>query len=316
MRYPFSDHWNERRFFNAHRSARGFLGEFLGWRRTRVARPWPESLPLQPRPDPPHRAPEGRVAVTFIGHSTFLIQTSTAAVLTDPVFTTHAGPFGRFGPRRVRPPAFSIGQLPTVDAVLLSHDPYDHLQPSSLRALRRRFKPTFVTTLGLGRFLRWRGLRRVIELDWWASATPVADVEITCLPAQHFSARGVHGRNRTLWSGFLLRSAGRVIYFAGDTGYAGLFKEIGRRLGGIDVALIPIGGYEPRRLMKLAHVNPDEAVWMHLDLRARISIAMHFGTFRLSDEGIDEPVRRLELARAGVWGDDRDLNGLLHRQMR
>jgi L-ascorbate metabolism protein UlaG (beta-lactamase superfamily) len=301
MRYPVSDHSDGERFFNVSGQGPRHAGDVFKWWRTRVPRKWPPSVPVARVAPPPARAPAGRIAATFIGHSTFLVQTGRAAILTDPMFTTHAGPFGRLGPRRVRRAAHGIADLPAVDLVLVSHNHYDHLQPASLRELDARFRPAFVTTLGNARFLRGIGLRRVSELDWW-SREQVGDVVVTCTPAQHFSARGLRDRNRTLWGGFGLAVAGRSIFFAGDTGYCGHFVEIGARLPAIDVAFIPIGAYEPRWFMAPVHVNPQEAVRIHLDLQARVSVGMHFGTFPLADEGLDDPVKHLLAARdaAGV----------------
>jgi L-ascorbate metabolism protein UlaG (beta-lactamase superfamily) len=301
MRYPVSDHCDGERFFNVGGPQPRGPADLLKWWRTREARPWPASVPVAPAALPPTQAPAGHVAATFIGHSTFLIQAGRSSILTDPVFTTHAGPFGRFGPRRVRRPGHAIADLPAVDVVLISHNHYDHMQPGSLREIEARFHPAFVTTLGNARFLRGIGLRRVTELDWW-SHEQVGDASITCTPAQHFSARGVRDRNRTLWGGFGLSVAGKTLYFTGDTGYCGHFVEIGARLWPIDVAFIPIGAYEPRWFMTPVHVNPEESVRIHLDLQARVSVGMHFGTFKLTDEGLDDPVTHLRAARqaAGV----------------
>jgi L-ascorbate metabolism protein UlaG (beta-lactamase superfamily) len=238
----------------------------------------------------------GRVAITFIGHSTFLIRTASAVILTDPVFTTHAGPFGRSGPRRVRPPAIAPAVLPPVDLVLVSHNHYDHLQPSSLRLFADRAR--YVTPLGISRQLGLppEGGSQVQELDWWQKTT-AGPVEITCVPAQHFSARTPFDRDKTLWCGFLVRVDGVRIYFAGDSGYSPHFAEIGHRYPGIDLALLPIGAYEPRWFMGPVHMNPEDAVRAHMDVRPRVSIGMHFGTFQLTDEAIDEPLRALERSR-------------------
>jgi L-ascorbate metabolism protein UlaG (beta-lactamase superfamily) len=197
----------------------------------------------------------------------------------------------------VRPPAIPIARLPPVAIVLLSHNHYDHLQPSSLRALRDKSDPLFVAPLGLEAFLRRIGLSKVKELDWWQSLDG-GSAHITAVPAQHFSARTPFDRNRTLWCGFLIRSGGATIYFAGDTGYSPQFSEIARRFSSIDLALIPIGAYEPRWFMQPMHVNPAEAVQIHRDVGPRVTLGMHFGTFRLTDEGIDDPRRALEAARA------------------
>jgi len=289
--------------------------------RTRQRTPWPERLPLTPQHGPPAAVEPGRAAVTFIGHSTFLIRTASTVILTDPVFTSHAGPFGRMGPPRVRPAAIAPSALPPVDLVLVSHNHYDHLQPSSLQLFADR--ATYIAPLGVGpqlslpprggRYGVGRGQaaysetpasafgRKVHELDWWQSATAGA-AEITSVPAQHFSARTPWDRDRTLWCGYVVRVDGVTIYFAGDSGYSPHFKEIGARCPSIDVALLPIGAYEPRWFMAPVHMNPGEAVRAHLDVRPRVSIGMHFGTFQLTDEAIDEPVRALERARtaAGV----------------
>jgi L-ascorbate metabolism protein UlaG (beta-lactamase superfamily) len=295
VRYPISDHCDGERFFNPGVTTDRGPRDLLRWWRTRMNVPWPPAFGVAASPLPA-QPPADRVTLTLIGHSTFLIQASGVAILTDPVFTSHAGPLGRLGPKRVRPPSHAIADLPRVDAVLVSHNHYDHLQPRSLREVESRFHPLIVTTLGNRRFLQRLGLRNVVELDWW-DRVPIPGGEATCTPAQHFSARGMRDRNRTLWGGFALALGGTTIYFAGDTGYGPIFQEIGRRVPGIDVALVPIGAYEPRWFMSPVHVNPEEAVRIHLDVGARTGVAMHFGTFKLTDEGIDEPVERLALAR-------------------
>jgi L-ascorbate metabolism protein UlaG (beta-lactamase superfamily) len=299
-----SDHCDGAKFFNPHAISGGDFGDVLKWQRNRQSVPWPERVSLVPHPPPPASVVPGQVAATFVGHSTFFLRTAAATLVTDPVFTTHAGPFGRSGPRRVRPPAIPIDRLPPVSVVLVSHNHYDHLQPSSLRALRDTCDPVFVTALGLEGFLRRIGLTKVKELDWWESHD-AGSASITAVPAQHFSARTPFDRNRTLWCGFIVRSGDATIYFAGDTGYSPQFAEIGRRFPTIDLALVPIGAYEPRWFMQPMHVNPAEAVRIHRDVGPRVALGMHFGTFRLTDEGIDDPLRALEAARgeAGVRDD-------------
>jgi L-ascorbate metabolism protein UlaG (beta-lactamase superfamily) len=258
--------------------------------------PWPRSVPVTQREPTPRHGDE--VVVTFIGHATFLIQTPTETILTDPVFAGHAGPFGAFGPRRVRQPAIAFDRLPPVSLILLSHNHYDHCDVRALRGLARRFDPAVITPLENARLLRSTGLRRVDELDWWDEATS-ARLPVTLTPAQHFSARTPFDRNRALWGGFLILSGARRIYFAGDTGYTTVFTEVYERGGAVDLAMLPIGAYEPRWFMRSIHMNPAEAVQAHIDLRANTSVAMHFGTFQLTPEGIDEPVRALTEARDG-----------------
>jgi L-ascorbate metabolism protein UlaG (beta-lactamase superfamily) len=284
-----TDHFDGHRFFNPN-GANGqpfrALPRLLLTPRTR----WPLEVSVVPQ-RPPKPGP-GEVVVTFIGHASFLIQAAAANVLVDPVYYKRASPVSFAGPRRARAPGVRIDDLPPVSLVLLSHNHYDHCDLRTLRLLDQRFHPRFVTPLGNGRLLRSAGIRDIEEIDWWETAS-TASLPITLTPAQHFSARGPFDRNRALWGGFLIEIGGRRILHAGDSGYGAHFKEIGQRLSPIDLALVPIGAYEPRWFMKDIHMNPAEAVQAHLDLGARQSIAMHFGTFQLTPEGIDEPVRDL-----------------------
>ena len=235
------------------------------------------------------------MVVTFVGHATFLIQVASTNLLIDPVYSARASPVSFAGPRRVRAPGVRFEDLPAISLVLVSHNHYDHCDLGTLRALHRRFRPRLVAPIGNGRLLRSAGIGPVEEIDWWQSAS-AAPLSVTLTPAQHFSARNMFDRNRALWGGFLIEAGGRRILFAGDSGYGPHFREIAARLGPIDLALLPIGAYEPRWFMKDIHMNPAEAVQAHRDLGARHSIAMHFGTFQLTPEGIDEPVRELATA--------------------
>jgi L-ascorbate metabolism protein UlaG (beta-lactamase superfamily) len=240
---------------------------------------------------------ESDVVLTFIGHSTFLLQTPAGTLITDPVYVDRAGPWSLFGPRRVRRPAVAFDDLPEIGVVLLSHNHYDHCDLRTLRALARRFDPVAITPLGNAGLLRKAGFRRIAELDWWQEAAATSNIAVTATPAHHFSARTPFDRNRALWSGFMIAVAGRRVYFAGDTAYAPFFGDIRERLGAPDLSLIPIGAYEPRWFMRSVHMNPGEAVQAHVELESRESIAMHFGTFQLTTEGIDEPLRALERSR-------------------
>ncbi len=253
--------------------------------------PWPRHVEVTTRVPPP--VDNAAAIVTFIGHSTFLIQTRAGNLLTDPIYSERAGPFGVLGPRRVRQPAVRFDDLPPIGTVLLSHNHYDHCDLHTLRLLARRCDPLVVTPLGNARLARSAGIRRVEELDWWQQ-TRSGSLPITLTPAQHFSARTPFDRNAALWGGFVLETGGRRIYFAGDTAYASFFRDIPQRLGSLDLALLPIGAYEPRWFMRAFHMNPAEAVQAHLDLGAPETIGMHFGTFQMTIEGIDEPVRALE----------------------
>ena len=216
--------------------------------------------------------------------------------MTDPMYSRRAGPFNLVGPSRVRDPAVSFDDLPPVSVVLLSHNHYDHCDLPTLRRLAQRFNPLVVTPLGNARLVRSAGIERVEERDWWGRLE-LQSLVITLTPAQHFSARGPFDRNRALWGGFVIAIDRTRVYFAGDTAYADFFHDIRRRLGPIDLALLPIGAYEPRWFMRAVHMDPAEAVQAHLDLEASESIGMHFGTFQLTAEGIDEPLRALDAAR-------------------
>ncbi|MFZ5623473.1 MAG: MBL fold metallo-hydrolase [Gemmatimonadota bacterium] len=293
-RYPVSDHCDGERFFNADRGAPAGRGwrDVLQWAVSRRPAPWPRELNDPPWPFPETIA-DGQIAVTFIGHSTFLLRFGGIAILTDPVWARHAGPFGRMGPRRVRAPGLALDRLPKIDLVLLSHNHFDHLDPGTLAAVGRRFAPTLVTPLGNAAYVPAGAARAVHELDWWDVVTITGGARVTAVPAQHFAGRTPFDRNRALWAGFVVEHAGRTVCFAGDSGYGAHFAEIGARFGTIDLALLPIGAYDPRWFMHPVHTDPAEAVQAHRDLRAERSVAMHFGTFRLADEPFDEPVRRL-----------------------
>jgi L-ascorbate metabolism protein UlaG (beta-lactamase superfamily) len=290
-----SDHYDGRRFFNPGGANGRPVGDlprlFLEMRRTRT--PWPAHLAdgsrVPPKPEP------GQTVVTFLGHASFLIQSPDANILIDPVFSERASPVRWAGPRRARAPGCRLDDLPRVDLVLLSHNHYDHCDLRSLRRIARAHAPAAVTPVGNGGLLRDAGIKRVEELDWWDAAASTA-FGVTCVPAQHFSARTPFDRNKALWSGFHLVLGGRTILFAGDSGYGPHYQAMQTRLGAPDLALLPIGAYEPRWFMKDIHMNPDEAVRAHRDLGSRRSIAMHYGTFQLTPEGIDEPVKALAIA--------------------
>ncbi|HTL68646.1 MAG TPA: MBL fold metallo-hydrolase [Lacunisphaera sp.] len=301
--FPVSDHCDGRRFFNprGRLQARSFLSLPKWWFQTAVlgqGTAWPRHAPPPAMPRLPASVPAGQVAVTFIGHATFLLQWPGLNVLTDPMFSRRAGPFGWAGPARVRPPALSLPELPRIDAVILSHNHYDHLDLPSLRWLARERPAPIITTLGNQAWLAARGIGRALELDWWQSHHGAGGLEVTCTPAQHFAARAPWDRCRSLWGGFALKAGKATIYFAGDTGYCDAFGEIGTRLGPVGLALLPIGAYAPRWFMEPVHCSPAEAVRIHRDVGARRSLAMHFGTFKLTDEGLDDPPR--ELAAAGT----------------
>jgi len=298
MTLPPSDHFNGKTFFNPRHENRGWR-DVLRWRRTSRPSPWPEHVALVPQPPPP--APRGdQFVATWINHATFLVQTAQGNFLTDPNFSDRCGPFGLIGPRRVHPPGLALAALPHIDFVLLSHDHYDHCDLPTLRALAKAHDPLALTPLANGDLLRRAGFRanHIVELDWWQKSTPASGIEVTLTPARHWSNRLSGRRNARLWGGFFVRHGPRAWWFAGDTGYdAALFREIRARLGAPALAMIPIGAYEPRWFMAAQHCNPAEAVQIHRDIGVATSLAMHWGTWQLTDEGREEPVRALIAAR-------------------
>ena len=296
--YPLSDHYDGRRFFNpgVTRSSRGLL-QVLRWRLHDERPAWPTAVSDGlVYPPPPDTVPEGFVAITFINHASFLIRFPGAVILTDPIFSERCSPVSWAGPKRVRPPGIPLQDLPRPDIVLLSHNHYDHMDLPSLREIHRRHAPIFVTTLGNANVIRHLGISAT-ELDWWQDVT-LGSLRITATPARHFSARTPFDRNRALWAGFMMRADASQILFAGNSATGSHWQDIRSRLGAPGVALLPIGAYEPRWFMAAAHMNPAEAVQAHLDLGARRSVGMHFGTFHLTDEAIDAPLVALAEARA------------------
>jgi L-ascorbate metabolism protein UlaG (beta-lactamase superfamily) len=310
MTPPPSDHFNGKTFFNpGGESSRG-LPDLIRWKLTSRAAPWPKHVDVVRQALPAAPAGEGVVA-TWVGHSTFLIRSANSAVLTDPVFSETAGPIPGLGPRRVAAPGIDFDALPRVDLVLLSHDHYDHCDFATLRRLARRDDPAVIAPLGHGPLLSSAGFRRVVLLDWWQENSCGPGLAATLVPALHWTRRSPFDTNRRLWGGYMLRIGGRLVYFLGDSGYEeGLFTEIGRRCGAPDLAMIPIGAYEPRWFMKSANMNPAEAVRVHAEVGARRSVAMHWGTFQLTDEGRLEPVSALAHARGQAGAPDGDFEAL------
>jgi N-acyl-phosphatidylethanolamine-hydrolysing phospholipase D len=238
--------------------------------------------------------------VTWVGHSTFLVQLDGVNILTDPHWGDRASPVSFAGPRRLIPPGIRFEDLPDIDVVVISHDHYDHLDEDTVRRLAREHRPRFFVPLGIGAWLAERGIDDVVELDWWQSA-PFAGLRIHCTPAQHSSGRTLADQNVRLWSSWVVLGRERRLYFAGDTGYYAGLAEIGR-LGPFDLALIPIGGYKDFARHHPNHVNPEEAAQLFEDVRGRLLVPMHWGTFVLNREPADEPPRRLmaEAVRRGV----------------
>ena len=234
--------------------------------------------------------------VMWVGHSSVMINHSNLTILTDPQFSDYASPFSFMGPKRATPAPFKPAELPPLDVVIISHNHYDHLDKYSIRQISKH-QPNvkFLVPLGLRKLLIEWGVADVTELDWWQSVI-VKGVTFQPTPVQHWSKRSAFDRNKTLWAGWMTQWEDFSFYFTGDTGYSDDFKEVSKRLGRPDLAAIPIGAYEPREFMKSSHINPEEAVAVFKDLGAKYAIAIHWGTFKLTLEKMDEPPRRLEQA--------------------
>jgi N-acyl-phosphatidylethanolamine-hydrolysing phospholipase D len=242
-----------------------------------------------------------------VGHATLLVQLGHKTFLTDPTWSDTASPVSFAGPKRHVPPGIALAQLPPIDFVVISHNHYDHLDLATLTALAARDARTrFFVPLGNARLLEDEGIAKVSELDW-GDHVDLGDVRITCLPTQHWSARGIRDARQALWSSWAVTSGDRRFYFAGDTGAFDGFESIGAALGPFDVAALPIGAYLPVAMMKPFHLNPEEAALAGRAVRAQRILGMHYGTFDLSDEPLDEPPRRFRAAGTEAGYADEDV---------
>jgi len=255
------------------------------------------STPLVPNDGAALRDNTSRTSITWIGHSSFLIQMGGRNILTDPVWSMRSG-IGPFGPARIVPPGVALADLPPIDLVLISHNHYDHLDYTTICMLGNH--PTYLVPARLSGWFHALGCQKVHECGWWEELD-LLGLHFDFVPSQHWSKRTTTDTNKTLWGGWILSNGSRKLYFAGDSAYFSGFKLIGERCPGIDIAFMPIGTYEPRYFVQTAHVNPEEAGQALLDVGARIIVPMHWGTFRLSTEPIQEPPKRL----AAWWAQQR-----------
>lgn len=296
-----SDHFDGSHYFNpGHTPSKGFWS-VLKWRWTADPKKWPVKVENKSYAPRLQSLGPGEVAITFVNHATVLVQTESFNFLTDPVWSERVSPFTWIGPKRAREPGLDFDKLPTIHAVLVSHNHYDHLDLETLKRLNQKFKPQFYVGLGDGKLLNENGIENVHEMDWWQT-NEIGGAKITFMPAMHWSGRWLNDRFKCLWGSYGIDVQGRKIYFAGDTGYADHFIKIRERWGSPDLAFLPIGAYEPRWFMKDYHMNPEEAVRAFLDLAAKKALGIHFGTFQLTDEGIDEPTQHLKeaMVKSGV----------------
>jgi L-ascorbate metabolism protein UlaG (beta-lactamase superfamily) len=256
----------------------------------------PEKIEIETSTQWQELAPTQTNYAVWIGHATYLINNGDINILTDPIFSKRASPVGFAGPKRMIPPAMTLNDLPKIDAVVVSHNHYDHLDIWSLKKLFKLNSETiFLVPTGDKKRLVKAGIRNVVEMNWW-DIFRISNTEFHFTPVQHWSKRGLFDRNKSLWGGWFIKSNDLSLYHAGDTGYSSDFKTTYERLGAPDYSFIPIGAYDPRWFMKDSHVNPEEAVQIALDLKTPHSFGMHWGTFTLTDEPVLEPPARLKEA--------------------
>ncbi len=300
------------RFKNVHHTERPGFIDFLTWRWNRRSKDIPAAdsynFTLANSNVELLRSNRDKTTITWIGHATVLLQLNGLNILTDPHFTERASPVSWAGPKRVVQPGIALEDLPKIDVVVVSHDHYDSLDAGTIEELLQRKggdNTMFFVPLGLKAWFKDVGATRVTEMDWWETRQQNG-IEIIAVPVHHWSQRTPLSKNATLWAGWVIRSKDFSFFFAGDSGYTTHFKEIGEKLGPFDLAAIPIGAYEPRWFMKHYHINPEESVQVHLDVQAKRSVAIHWGTFMLTDEPLDEPPKRLAqaLEAKGLTEDD------------
>ncbi len=292
----FPRHFDGKRFYNPGApQARGFL-DVLRWKLTTRPEPSPRFISDVEPCVPPSEVDGSRLRSTLVNHATVLLQHRDVNLLTDPIWSDRASPLSWIGPRRRRLPGVRWEDLPRIDIVLLSHNHYDHLDLTTLRRLAARGNSTFIVPAGNAQLLRSAKIGPAHELDWGGSLS-IGPVKINCVPALHFSARSVTDRNQTLWCGYVIEFDAALVYFAGDTGFGVHFMQIREKFAAPRLALLPIGAYDPRWFMSPIHMSPDEAVRAHEILGAQTSIAIHHGTFQLTDEALDTPRQRLLACR-------------------
>jgi L-ascorbate metabolism protein UlaG (beta-lactamase superfamily) len=292
----FPRHFDGKRYYNPDAPQASGLLDVLRWKLTSRPEPSPRFIADVEPTIPPQHVESNGLRTTLVNHSTVLLQQRGANILTDPIWSERASPLSWTGPRRKRKPGVAWEHLPPIDIVLISHNHYDHLDLATLRRLTARGDSTFIVPSGVAPLLRVNNIGPVNEMDWGDSVSlpgSLSGITIHCVPAFHFSSRGLHDRNATLWCGYGIECRERLVYFAGDTAFGPHFGWIREKFGPPHLALLPIGAYEPRWFMSPVHMAPDEAVRAHEILAAGISIATHHGTFQLADEGIDTPEKRL-----------------------
>lgn len=296
---PVSDHFDGKEFYSIGKGkkvkenvpSKGIF-TFLSWAFSR-----PKSIWMYRgnkfRHIPERRINNKRIFITFINHSTVLIQTDGLNILTDPIWSERASPFIFAGPKRFRAPGVRLQDLPRIDVILLSHNHYDHMDIVTLRELYLRDKPKIYAPLGNSHYLGLKGVLGAKDMDWWDKESLSSEIKLVAVPAQHFSARAISDRNKSLWCGFVLETSRGDIYIAGDTAYGKFIEKIKEKYSKFILGFIPIGAFRPEWLMSPVHISPDDAFLVHKELNIETSVAIHFGTFKLSDDGQDESPNRI-----------------------
>jgi L-ascorbate metabolism protein UlaG (beta-lactamase superfamily) len=298
---PATDHFDGKVFSNPGQVKDSSVAGYLWLRLTTAQGKWPESVPLVAQPPPPLRLNDGTARVTWVGHATLLIQVAGLNILTDPVWSERASPISFIGPKRVTPAAIELASLPPIDIVLISHNHYDHLDIVTLENLSVRDKPKVIVPLGNKALVsQAMPASEVTEHDWGAKISLGDKGIIHVEPLVHGSGRSPFDQMQTLWAAYVIEIGGLKIYYAGDTGYGdgSVFKASGTKFSGFDMAILPIGAYEPQQFMSDSHISPADAVVAMQDLRAKRALAHHYGTFQLGFESFDAPLQSLRAALA------------------
>jgi L-ascorbate metabolism protein UlaG (beta-lactamase superfamily) len=297
---PKSDHYDGRTFYNPNGVPPGKFSDLLRWQFQETKAEWPETFESEHAGTEPRSKVSGTdIEVTMIGHATLLIQTAGLNLITDPVFSNRASPFQFAGPKRVNPPGVSFDKLPKIDAVLLSHNHYDHLDVLTLEKLVKRDNPTIITPLGNDAIVKDAVEAAKLTTGDWGDVIEIANsIKVHFEPCHHWSARGTKDRRMALWSAFVIETTNTKIYHIGDTGFhSGInYKAVAEKHGTLDLVIMPIGAYEPRWFMKGQHQNPEEAVEGLKLLGAKQALGHHWGTFQLTNEAVEAPKLALEEA--------------------